>query len=139
MLEVLPQGASVRVRRVQVHGETVEEARAGQRTAVALHGVERDGVTRGDWLAAPGSLGASHVLDVRFELLADMPREWPANTRVRFHLGASEIIGRLVLLEGASVAPGASALAQMRLEKPAVAARGDRFVIRQYSPSRTIG
>jgi len=138
-LEVLPQATSVRVRRVQVHGQTMDEARAGQRTAVALHGVAREAIERGDWLVQPGSLAPSHILDVRFELLSDMPREWPANTRVRFHLGAGEIIGRLVLLEGASVAPGGSALAQMRLEAPTVAARGDRFVIRQYSPSRTIG
>lgn len=138
-LELLPKGETLRVRRVQVHGATVDEARAGQRTAIALAGIEREAVDRGDWLTAPGSLRASSVLDVRFELLPDMPRAWPANTRVRFHLGASEIIGRLVLLEGADVAPGASALAQVRLEKPSVPARGDRFVIRSYSPSRTIG
>jgi selenocysteine-specific elongation factor len=79
------------------------------------------------------------MLDVRFELLDDYPREWKRDTRVRFHLGASERIGRIVLLEGESLAPGASALAQLRLEKPAVAARGDRFVIRSYSPARTVG
>jgi selenocysteine-specific elongation factor len=138
-LELQPRGLAVRVRRVQVHGRTVEEARAGQRTAVALHGVEREQVERGDWLLAARSLRPSSILDVRFELLPDVGKEWPANTRVRFHLGASEIIGRLVLLEGEGVAPGASALAQVRLERPTVAARGDRFVIRQYSPSRTIG
>ena len=138
-LELQPRGLAVRVRRVQVHGRPVEEARAGQRTAVALHGVEREQVERGDWLLAARSLRPSSILDVRFELLPDAGKEWPANTRVRFHLGASEIIGRLVLLEGEGVAPGASALAQVRLERPTVAARGDRFVIRQYSPSRTIG
>jgi len=138
-LDLLPQRASVRVRRVQIHGHTVEAATAGQRTALALHGIERDRLARGDWLVAPNSLTASRILDVRFELLPDMPREWPAYTRVRFHLGASEIIGRLVLLEGRPVLPGDSMLAQLRLEYAAVAARGDRFVIRQYSPSRTIG
>jgi selenocysteine-specific elongation factor len=138
-LELLPRGEAVRVRRVQVHGVTVDEARAGQRTAIALAGVERESVERGDWLVAPGALRASSIMDVRFELLADMVKPWPANTRIRFHLGASEIIGRLVMLEGADVAPGGSALAQVRLERPAVAARGDRFVIRSYSPSRTIG
>ncbi len=138
-LELLPLGRRVRVRRVQVHGETVDQAHAGQRTAVALHGVERAEVGRGDWLVAPESLMPSHVLDVRFELLADYPREWPAQARVRFHLGASEIIGRLVLLEGDSLAPGGSALAQLRLERPAVAARDDRFVVRSYSPARTVG
>src|SRR5262245_8797357 len=142
VLELLPQGEQVRVRRVQVHGATVDEALAGQRTALALHGVDRDQLARGDWLCAPGSLRASRVLDVRFELLPDYPREWKADTRVRFHLGASEIIGRLLLLGSsatASLAPGASALAQVRLEQPTVAARGDRFVIRSYSPSRTVG
>jgi selenocysteine-specific elongation factor len=138
-LELLPGGHAVRVRRVQVHGVTVEEARAGQRTALALHGVAKEQVARGDWLVAPGSLQASAVMDVRFELLPDYPREWKAAARVRFHLGASEIIGRLVLLEGSGLAPGGSALAQVRLERPAVPARGDRFVIRSYSPSRTVG
>jgi selenocysteine-specific elongation factor len=142
VLDLLPLGAEVRVRRVQVHGHTVEEAFAGQRTALALHGVERDQVTRGDWLIAPGSLRPSRVLDVRFELLPDYPREWRPDTRVRFHLGASEIIGRLMLLGPVAIgplSPGDSTLAQLRLERPAVAARGDRFVVRSYSPSRTVG
>lgn len=138
-LDLLPEGHNVRARRVQVHGHTVERAVAGQRTAVALHGVSRDQVARGDWLVTPDSMRESRVLDVRFELLPEAPRDLKADTRVRFHLGASEIIGRLVLLEGNSLAPGGSAIAQLRLERSAVAARGDRFVIRSYSPPRTIG
>ncbi len=157
VLALLPGGRETRVRRVQVHGATVDEARAGQRTALAIHGVERDQVERGDWLVTSESLRPSNILDVRFELLGDLARPWPSNQRVRFHLGASEIIGRLILLEGDEeqiagssdgevaaqtrlvLRPGESALAQLRLEKPTVAARGDRFVIRAYSPSRTIG
>ena len=138
-LELGPGGLTTRVRRVQVHGQTVDEALAGQRTALALHAVDRDQVSRGDWALAPDSLRASSTLDVRFELLSDMPRPWPRNVRVRFHLGASEIIGRLVLLDADEVEPGGSALAQLRLEQPTVANRGDRFVIRAYSPSRTVG
>uniref|UniRef100_A0A832I3I3 Selenocysteine-specific elongation factor n=1 Tax=Eiseniibacteriota bacterium TaxID=2212470 RepID=A0A832I3I3_UNCEI len=138
-LELLPQGRAVRVRRVQVHGVTVEAAAAGQRTALALHALAREEVARGDWLIAPASLRASERLDVRFELLADVPKPWAQNQRVRFHLGASEIMGRLVLLETDAVPPGGRALAQLRLDRPAVAARGDRFVLRTYSPSRTVG
>src|SRR5262249_38684244 len=99
----------------------------------------REQIARGDWLAAPGSLHASDVLDVRFELLADMPKAWPAQARIRFHLGAGEHIGRLVLLEGTSLAPGRSTLAQVRLEQPTAPARGDRFVVRAYSPARRVG
>ncbi len=138
-LELAPGERAVRVRRVQVHGETVEEALPGQRTAVALHGVERDDVSRGDWLQPVGALRPSRVIDVRFELLPDAPRAVKLDSRVRFHLGSSEIIGRLRLLEGDTLEPGGRALAQLRLEQPTVAARGDRFVIRSYSPSRTIG
>ena len=138
-LELAPAGRATRVRRVQVHGQTVDEALAGQRTALALHGVDRDQVGRGDWVIAPGSLRASSTLDVRFELLDDYPKAWARNVRVRFHLGASEIIGRLVLLDADSIEPGGNALAQLRLEHPTVAARGDLFVIRAYSPSRTVG
>ena len=138
-LEVLPRGLVTRARRVQVHGATIEAARAGQRTAVALHGLSRDQVGRGDWVVAPGSLQSSRILDVRFELLPDVPKPWPAQARVRFHLGAGEHIGRLVLLEGDALAPGGSALAQVRLETATVPARGDRFVVRSYSPSRTVG
>src|SRR5262249_42657444 len=83
VLELLPASREVRVRRVQVHGETVDEALAGQRTALALHGVERAELARGDWLATPGSLRPSRVLDVRFELLPDYPREWKPDARVR--------------------------------------------------------
>src|SRR5262249_2821875 len=119
--------------------QTVEEARAGQRTAVALHGVSRDEVERGEWLIAPGSLVAHRILDVRFELLDDYPREWKVDQRGRFHLGASEIIGRPGLVPGAPVPAGQTALGQVRLERAAVAARGDRFVVRSYSPSRTVG
>jgi len=138
-LDLLPEGHNVRVRRVQVHGHTFERAIAGQRTALALHGVSRDQVARGDWLVAPDSMRESRVLDVRFELLPEAGTELKADTRVRFHLGACEIIGRLVLLEGNTLAPGGSAIAQVRLERSTVAARGDRFVVRSYSPSRTIG
>src|SRR5262245_32725375 len=135
----LPRAKDLRVRRVQVHGVTVDTARAGQRTAIALHGIEREDIARGDWLVTPGSAEPSRVLDVRFELLPDYPKRWPAQARVRFHLGAGEQLGRLILLEGKTLDPGNSALAQLRLEQAAVPARGDRFVIRSYSPARTVG
>ena len=137
-LELLPQGRSVRVRQTQVHDTPVEAAVAGQRAALAIHGAGRDEVSRGDWLATPGRFRASHLLDARVHLLADAPKPLGPRTRLRFHLGASEILGRAVLLDRDSLAPGDTAWVQLRLESPAVASWGDRVVIRSYSPAATI-
>jgi len=137
-LELLPSGKAVRVRQVQVHDSTVEEARAGQRVAVAIHGAPRESVARGDWLATPGRFRPSHLLDVRLELLASAPKPLGSRSRLRCHLGASEILGRAVLFERDTLPPGESCWAQLRLEAPATAAAGDRIVIRSYSPAVTI-
>jgi selenocysteine-specific elongation factor len=133
-----PGGVETRARKVEVHGREVPEALAGQRTAVALAGVAQSQVPRGAWVLAPGSLTPSHMLDVKLRVLADAPRELRHRQRVRFHLGASEILGRVSLLQGDRLEPGESAYAQLRLEAQAVAERGDRFVVRSYSPARAI-
>jgi len=137
-LVVEPGHVETRVRNVEVHGEHVAEARAGQRTAVALAGLARDAVPRGTWLLAPDTLRPASMIDVRLRVLRDAPKELRHRQRVRFHLGASEILGRVVLLEGDRIEPGGEGLAQIRLEEPAVADRGDRFVLRSYSPARAI-
>jgi selenocysteine-specific elongation factor len=137
-LELMPSGKSVRVRQVEVHDRTVEQAQAGQRVALAIHGVSRESVTRGDWFVSPGSIRSSHLLDVRLELLPTAPKALGSRTRLRCHLGASEILGRAVLLERDTLPPGESGWAQLRLEEAGVAAAGDRVVIRSYSPAVTI-
>jgi selenocysteine-specific elongation factor len=137
-LEALPRGSAVRVRQVQVHDESVEETVAGQRAALALHGVARADVERGDWIVTPGAFRAVELLDVRLALLASAERPLESRARLRLHLGASEILGRAVLFHEGPLGPGGSCLAQLRLESPVVAARGDRIVIRSYSPQVTI-
>jgi selenocysteine-specific elongation factor len=137
-LVVEPGHVETRVRNVEVHGQTVPVGLAGQRTAVALAGVPREVVPRGHWLLTPGTLVPSHMIDVRLRVLRDAPKELRHRQRVRFHLGASEVLGRVALLEGESIEPGRDALAQIRLEVPVVADRGDRFVVRSYSPARAL-
>ncbi len=137
-LQLLPSGRDVRVRRVQVHGADVERAVAGQRTALALHGVAKDDVARGEQLVSHDSLAPSHMIDVRLRVSPRWVRPLRNRERVRFHLGASEDLGRVVLLEGDALDPGEAALAQLRLETPVVAAVGDRFVLRSYSPMHTM-
>ncbi|KPJ59402.1 MAG: hypothetical protein AMJ46_11270 [Latescibacteria bacterium DG_63] len=138
-LEVLPSRTRVRARNIQVFGEDVPEALPGQRVAVALHGIPREKMTRGDWVVTPDIVSPTSIVDARFDLLKDVPRALKTRTRIRFHLGASEIIGRIHFLDREELVPGQSAFAQLRLEFPAIAFEGDRFVIRSYSPQITIG
>ena len=138
-LELLPERRTVRVRGLQVHGETVEAAAAGQRTAINLHGVAVEEVPRGTLLAAPDALTPTYLLDVELTLEPDAPRPITARTRARVHLFTREIPARVVPLDVAQIEPGARALAQLRLAAPATALPGDRFVLRSYSPPATIG
>lgn len=137
-LVIMPQGISTRARSLQVHGQKVVEARAGQRVAVNLSGVEVGEISRGSVLASPGSLVPSYRLDVRLYLLKSA-EPLKNRTQARLHLGTAEIICRVVLLDREELPPGETALAQLELREPTVAVRGDRFVIRSLSPMRTIG
>jgi selenocysteine-specific elongation factor len=138
-VEVLPRASTARVRGLQVHNQTVKEAIAGQRTAVNLQGVEKAELQRGDVLVSPGRFAATYMLDVSLTLLAEAPRALKHRARVRFHIGTSEIMGRVILLDRDEVQPGEEVFAQLRLEEPAVAAPQDRYVLRSYSPMVTIG
>jgi selenocysteine-specific elongation factor len=138
-LELLPAGARVRVRGLQVHNARVERAVAGQRTAVNLGGVEAAEVLRGMVLAPVGRLRPTQILDAEVSVLKNAPRALRSRMRVRVHLGAAEILARLrVLEESGEIRPGARGFAQLRLESPAVALPKDRFIIRSYSPSVTV-
>jgi selenocysteine-specific elongation factor len=137
-VEVLPAGRRARVRGLQVHGRTVEAVGAGSRAAVNLAGLEVEALARGDVLAHPGTLRATSMLDVELSLLAG-ERPLADQTRVRVHVASAEALGRVRVLGGGKIEPGASGLAQLRLERPATAGRGDRLVLRSYSPSLTIG
>lgn len=138
VLALLPAGREVRVRHVQSHGTSVEEARAGQRVALNLVGVAKEEVPRGSVLAAPGSFLPTQLLDARIRLLPSAP-PLDHNARVRFYVGADEVMARIRLLDRSRLEPGEDAVAQIRLERPTVVAPGDPFVLRRYSPMATIG
>lgn len=139
VLEILPPGLPARVRSLQVHGEKVAEARAGQRVAVNIPGIEVTEAGRGNVLVEKGAFQPAARLDVKLSLLKDAPKALRQRSRVRFYLGTAEILGRVLFFNREELAPGETAYAQLLLEEPAVAARGDRFILRSFSPMRTIG
>ena len=133
-------GTRGRVRGVQVHGAPVGRAFAGQRTAINLGGVEAAEIERGMTLTLPGRLRPTQIIDAQIQMLADAPRALRSRQRVRVHLGAAEVLGRVRVLEdGGEIDAGKNGLAQLRFESPVVGVLGDRFILRSYSPSRTIG
>lgn len=140
VVRVLPRGGDARVRALQVHGEQMTEAVAGQRTAVALTGatVRRGLVARGDVLVTDPGWRPSMMLTVELLAMAGTGWKLEPGQRVRVHLGTVEIMARLALFDAGQVAPGSPALAQLRLESAVVARSGDRFVVRSYSPVTTI-
>jgi len=136
---ILPMDLRSRVRRLQVHGQTLEQAVAGQRTAVNLPGLEVSQIERGDVLCAPGTLRASEAFDATLALLPDAPRPLLNRARIRFHLGTSERLARVLLLDREELQPGEETYVHLRLEAPSAALPQDRYVIRSYSPAVTIG
>ncbi|HVD92281.1 MAG TPA: selenocysteine-specific translation elongation factor [Vicinamibacterales bacterium] len=168
-LVVLPSERRVKVRGIQVHGAAHPSASAGRRVAVNLGGIDVGEITRGDVLTRAGAFEATRRFDVAIDLLSDA-RPLRHGTRVRFHQGTTELLGRVALASAADDAdraaadlagdgdqaesqndrrrgrgglaelkPGGRAFARVRLEAPAVLTRGDRFIIRAYSPAVTIG
>lgn len=138
-VEVLPSGLRTRVRGLQSHGRKVERGEPGARTAVNLSGVERDAIRRGDVLTVPGWLKPTNILDVRLRLVPDAPQPLEQNDPVDVFIGAAESIGNITLLDTERLAPGDEAWVQIRLAQEIAATAGDRLILRQPSPSLTIG
>ena len=137
-VELYPSGRVARVRGMQVHGEAVKEAQAGQRTAVNLAGIEVGDVLRGFVAAPPGKLSPVHIFDAQIDLLpgAKMIRD---RAQVHFHTGTMEVAAELrVLDEKRTIEPGTKAWVRLVLEEETLVLPGDRFILRSFSPMVTI-
>jgi selenocysteine-specific elongation factor len=136
---IYPSGIPSKVRGVQVHGESVEVAHSGMRTAINFQGLEKASIERGQVLSSANALLPSFMVDVSLHYLESNKKKIKNRSRVRFHTGTSEIMGNLILLEQDDLLAGENTVAQIRLDAPVAVVRDDRFVLRSYSPVRTIG
>jgi len=138
-VELYPSGNRGRIRSVQMHGEQVDRAGAGNRVALNIVGLERDAVDRGDIVAEPGTLSVTDRFDAHLTYLATEDRPLESGTRVHVHHGTREVLGRVLFMDVPALLPGGRGVAQIRLEEPLAPRYGDRFIIRSYSPMWTIG
>jgi len=138
-LEIYPTGRRVRVRGVQVHGQPVEAAIAGQRSALNLAGASMEDLARGMTLAPPTTFEATRRVDVRLRLLASAARPLKNRGRVHFHSHSMETVAEVGLRGMMQIAPGQDAFARLKLADSTLLLPGDRFILRQFSPVITIG
>jgi selenocysteine-specific elongation factor len=138
-LVIEPGGVAVRVRGLQNHDRACGEIHRGQRAAINLAGIHHDEVRRGQELAAPGYLMASRAISAKVRLAKTAPRALKNRGQVRLHLGTSELMASVVLLEGDRLEPGGEALVQLYLSEPAVSTWGQPLVLRSESPVMTLG
>jgi selenocysteine-specific elongation factor len=138
-LVVSPAGLAVRVRGVQIHGKPADQASAGQRCALNLTGAGLDAVRRGDWVLSESIHRPTQRIDARITVLDAESHALEHWTPVHLHLATSDVTARVAARRGESVAPGDSALVQLVLDEPVCALRGDRFILRDQSATRTLG
>ncbi len=140
-LELIPTGLQARVRGLEVHGTAVEKARAGHRVAINLGGIGVGGLARGDLVVHPGKVAGSHILDIELRYLASAQAPLAPRTKVLVHHGTAQLEATLLLLDKQPLEPGATALAQLRLDRdtPLGALPGDRFILRGFVQSATGG
>ena len=136
---IYPPAFKARVRGLQVHGQAVERALAGNRTAINLQGLEKEELERGMVVAPPGALISSRRLDAFLEVLASAPRPLKHRQAVRLHAGTSERVAMPLILDADEMPPGASGYVQFFLREPMALKPGDRLVIRSFSPAFTWG
>ena len=137
--EILPSGEKAPARSIQVHGRSVEKAYAGQRTAISLAGVKRGNISRGDVVAAKGTLNVTDAVDVRLNVLRDSKRVIKTGSELHLYHGTRTLLVKAILLDAGELRAGDSCYARLRLKEMLPCKRGDRFVVRFYSPIETIG
>ena len=139
VLEMYPIGKECKIRNIQVHGQNKDKCYAGQRVAINLSNVKKKEIRRGCVLAPKNSMKNTDLLDVKLKVLEDSMRILTNHERLHLYTGTSEILCRAVLLDKEQIGPGEEGLVQLRLEEEIAVKRGDRFVVRFYSPMETIG
>lgn len=138
-MTIYPSEKKVKVRNLQVHGCDVKTVYAGQRTAINLSNIKVSEIQRGDVIAQTGSVEESMMIDVNISLVEHCKKSLKHWDRIRIFHGTKQILCRIVPLNEDEIQYGESGYAQLRLEEKIVAKKGDRFIIRSYSPMDTIG
>ena len=136
---IYPKGTKAKVRGIQTYGKDTDTAVAGQRTAINLSGIAKEDIDRGDVIAYPDAVTVTNMIDAEISIFSSTDRVVLNNSRVHLYCGSDEVLCKVILLDRDAISAGETCYAQLRLEEPAAVRRGDRFIIRFYSPIITVG
>lgn len=137
-VEIMPSGLQSRVRSIQVHNRNVDSAGDGDRCALNLAGIEKEDIERGNVVVRPGMVGPTRIVDAVLHTVKGSGGI-KHNQRVLAHIGTQEVVARVRIIGADDIPDGEKGYVQLRFEEPVVALRGDRFIIRSYSPVTTVG
>ena len=132
-------GRKVKVRGIETYGKETDAAVAGQRTAINLAAVGKEDISRGDVLAAKNAVTVTSMIDAELKIFSSSDRIVLNNSRVHLYSGSSEVLAKVILLDRDALSAGEECYVQFRLEEPMALRRGDRYIIRFYSPIITVG
>ncbi len=138
-IEIYPRKIKSKIRSIQVHGDKMDEVFAGERAAINIASVKKEDITRGDVISRPMALEPTYIINCGLKMLHDEDVEIKNRQRIKFYLGTSEVIGRIILLDHDELKSKEEGMVQIRLEEPVVCLSGDKFIIRQYSPMHLLG
>lgn len=138
-IAVYPDDIPAKVRGIQTYGSDTDEAVAGQRTAVNLSGIKKEDAPRGSVLAAPGAVTVTNMLDVELSVFKSSDRKILNNSRIHLYTGSKEVLAKVIIMDREFMVSGDTVYVQLRLEEPIAIRRGDKFIVRFYSPVITIG
>jgi selenocysteine-specific elongation factor len=142
-VEIAPEGRVTRVRTIQSHKKEVASIAPGNRVALNLAGLERQGAERGNAIVLPGSFRTTRLIDVELSATSvDQMGRAAGITEKGAHLlyvGSAEVPVRVKLIGSDAIEPGGSGFAQLRLQDPLPLQRDDRFVLRDAGRVVTLG
>ena len=138
-IDVMPNGKQYKIRGIHTQGESVDTVSKGARAAINIGNLDVNHIIRGCQISSPGYLMPSNRLIIRCRLLDNIKKTLKQNQRVRFHIGTSELIGRVSLVDVKELNPSEESLLLIKLESKVIATMGDKFILRTFSPLSTIG
>jgi selenocysteine-specific elongation factor len=137
---IVPSNMPAHIRGLESYKEAVRTAEPGSRVAVNLAGIKKEEVARGDIVVSSTRYAPlSRTIDVSLTMLPSAGTGLKSMSEILVYMETRELLAHVALIGAKTIKPGETGPAQLRFGEKVAAFIGERFIIRQQSPSLTIG